>query len=119
MVKRLVATLTVAVALLLVVGGLGPAEARHGFGGWHGGHHFGGARFFAGRSFGARHFGHFRHGRHFGRSFFIGAPLVYGAYAYGPYYYGSGCYWLKRRALITGSPYWWHRYNACRYDYGY
>jgi hypothetical protein len=37
-----------------------------------------------------------------------------------PYYYADGCYWLKRRALYTGSPYWWNRYYACRsgyYDY--
>lgn len=27
---------------------------------------------------------------------------------------GGGCYWLKRRALDTGSRYWWHRYNECR-----
>ncbi|MEW5962780.1 MAG: hypothetical protein AB1749_04400 [Pseudomonadota bacterium] len=37
-----------------------------------------------------------------------------------PYYYssyGSSCYWLKRRALRTGSRYWWRRYNACRYGW--
>ncbi len=27
---------------------------------------------------------------------------------------GGGCYWLKRRALNSGSRYWWHRYNECR-----
>ena len=27
---------------------------------------------------------------------------------------GGGCYWLKRRALDTGSRYWWHRYHECR-----
>ena len=26
----------------------------------------------------------------------------------------DGCYWLKRRALNTGSRYWWHRYHECR-----
>ncbi len=26
---------------------------------------------------------------------------------------GDGCYWLKRRAVFTGRPYWWHRYNEC------
>ena len=25
-----------------------------------------------------------------------------------------GCYWLKRRALNSGSRYWWHRYHECR-----
>ena len=27
----------------------------------------------------------------------------------------NSCYWLKRRALNTGSRYWWHRYQECRY----
>ena len=26
----------------------------------------------------------------------------------------DGCYWLKRRALNSGSHYWWHRYQDCR-----
>ena len=36
-------------------------------------------------------------------------------WAYGPSYYayGDDCLWLRRQALITGSPYWWNRYNAC------
>ena len=34
-----------------------------------------------------------------------------GAYAYG---YG-GCAWLRQQALITGSAYWWQRYNSCIY----
>jgi hypothetical protein len=46
------------------------------------------------------------HGLHFHRRHFI-APVVLGAG------YGTGCYWLKRRAIATGSPYWWDRYNAC------
>ena len=36
-----------------------------------------------------------------------------------PYYYDDGCYWLRRRALYTGSPYWWNQYHACQYGYGY
>lgn len=44
------------------------------------------------------------------------APFIgYGAYNYG--YYGDGCQWLKRRAIYTGSGYWWRRYEACRYGY--
>jgi len=39
------------------------------------------------------------------RAFFVGAP-VYGYYA--------GCAWLRHRALLTGSPYWWQRYRWCR-----
>jgi hypothetical protein len=41
-------------------------------------------------------------------------------WVYGPDYtaYGNDCYWLRRQAIITGSPYWWDRYNACvGYDY--
>jgi hypothetical protein len=57
------------------------------------------------------HVGHFRH-RHFGhfhrRGFVIGAPVFYG------YGYGGGCGWLRHRAVVTGSPYWWHRYRLCR-----
>jgi hypothetical protein len=38
------------------------------------------------------------------RAFFVGVP-VYGYYA--------GCAWLRHRALVTGSPYWWQRYHWC------
>jgi hypothetical protein len=32
--------------------------------------------------------------------------------------YGNDCYWLRRQAIATGSPYWWSRYNQCiGYDY--
>jgi len=64
-----------------------------GWGHHHGFHRFGG--------FHHRHFGH--------RGFFIGAP-VYG-YGYG---YGDGCGWLRHRAVVTGSAYWWRRYRWCR-----
>jgi hypothetical protein len=56
------------------------------------------------------------HGRHFhARPHFFRARYIAPVYAY-TYYdgYGDGCYWMKRRALHTGSPYWWHRYRACR-----
>ena len=29
------------------------------------------------------------------------------------YYTSNDCWWLRRQALITGSPYWWRRYNYC------
>jgi hypothetical protein len=29
------------------------------------------------------------------------------------YYAYNDCWWLRRQARITGSPYWWHRYNYC------
>ena len=60
------------------------------------------------------HLSHFDHGRHFdhhdhfdhrrfvrNRFFFAGGGW--------PYYYDYGydCWWLRRQAVITGSPYWW------------
>jgi hypothetical protein len=38
-----------------------------------------------------------------------------GIWAYGPGYYAYNE--LRRQAIITGDPYWWNRYNACRYGY--
>ncbi len=42
-------------------------------------------------------------------------------YGYAPYvvgaYYGGRCTWLRRRAYLTGSPYWWSRYYSCRNYY--
>lgn len=36
-------------------------------------------------------------------------------------YIGGGprCSWLRRRAIITGSYYWWRRYRACRAGWWY
>jgi hypothetical protein len=50
---------------------------------------------------------HFHH-RHYGR--YIGSGLVI-AGAYGA---SRSCYWMKVRAINTGSDYWWDRYNECR-----
>ena len=88
--------------------------------------HFGGARahfrgVYPGGGYGFR-------GRRFygGPNFVVGAPyrrpyrrfygVGYGAYpyAYGGPHYGRGCYWLKVRAIETGDPYWWDRYEDCR-----
>ena len=60
-----------------------------------------GGRHYHHRPFRHRHFGHFHR-----RGFVIGAPI----YAYSD----GGCAWLRHRALVTGSPYWWHRYRLCR-----
>jgi hypothetical protein len=51
--------------------------------------------------------------RHYGRYLYpgIGLGLAYGAYA------GDECGWLYRRARATGSPYWWQRFEECRYSY--
>lgn len=29
-------------------------------------------------------------------------------------YYGRRCTWLRHRARVTGSRYWWRRYRRCR-----
>jgi uncharacterized membrane protein len=112
-----------ALALVLMAATFDAAEAGRRGGGFRigGGHSFA-PRAFSGRSFGPSRFvgrprfagpGHFRHHhrhRHIGRGFAIGVPLAYGAYAYS---YGSGCRWLRYRAIETDSPYWWARYYDC------
>jgi hypothetical protein len=50
----------------------------------------------------------FEHRRHFRQGFRHGPVLYFGTG------HNNGCYWLKRRAINTGSRYWWHRYNECR-----
>jgi hypothetical protein len=58
------------------------------------------------------HFDHFDHHHHFNNRFVaVGFGWWPGYYDYG-YGYG-GCGWLYRRAVVTGSPYWWDRYYAC------
>lgn len=49
---------------------------------------------------------HHRRGwhRHSGFRFYLGPRR----------YYGSGCGWLRHRAAVTGSSYWWRRYRHCR-----
>jgi hypothetical protein len=51
---------------------------------------------------------HHRHHRHFN-------GFGYGFYAYPAYSYyaDDSCYWLKVRAMRTGSRYWWNRYYEC------
>lgn len=71
---------------VLLVGG-GHHGGGHGGGGHHGGHH-----------------GH--RGGYWGPG--------YGFVIGGPVYNGSGCGWLRRRAIDTGSRYWWRRYRDCR-----
>ena len=84
----------------------------------HGGPHFGhGPRFHGPRFHGPRvygHRGHFRH-RHWGPRFW--GPRYWGGPSIYLYSGHRGCYWLKRRAINTGSSYWWRRYNACRFGW--
>jgi hypothetical protein len=105
-----------ALAIVLVASTFDTAEARRGGGGggWRGGGGHYSARSFSAPRFVARsssfaRVAPFRHHRHVRRAF-VGAPLAYGAYAYS---YGSGCSWLRYRALETGSRYWWSRYYDC------
>jgi hypothetical protein len=118
-------------ALLLVSGLPDPVGAHSQSGPGHGGGYSGGGNFaghFTARAYtgGPRfathnyrnygNYGHVHHSRHH-RRIFIGVP--YG-YSDDYYYNGAGCYWLRRRALATGSHYWWNRYEACLtgyYDY--
>lgn len=58
-----------------------------------------------------RHHGH-GHGRRFRGGYFAAAPYFYGN-SYYDYGYSGGCGWLYRRAVETGSPYWWRRYEDC------
>jgi hypothetical protein len=103
MTKRLLVLAAGAMALLAVASTFDPADARSRGGGrsFHGGH----ARAFSGHAF--------HGGRTFRRGVFVGVPLA----AYGGYYYANSCSWLRHRALVTGSGYWWSRYYACRDGY--
>jgi hypothetical protein len=49
----------------------------------------------------------FRKRRHHRALFFVGPSRDYG-------YDDYGCQWLKWKAIHTGSPYWWRRYDRCR-----
>jgi hypothetical protein len=120
--RKLFALAAGALAVLFVMSTFDAAEARNyrsgGARAFHGGGH---ARAFSGRAFrGPRGSYAYRsgggrfHHRGYGRGFAVGIPLAYGAY-----YYGSGCDWLRRRAAITGSRYWWNRYQACIDGYDY
>ena len=64
--------------------------------------------------FAERHDGDFGHSRHRHGHFVNGVWI----WDYGPGYYayddyGGNCLWLQRRAVTTGNPYWWDRYNEC------
>jgi hypothetical protein len=121
-----------------------PADARHGggggggggggrSGGWSGGG--GGSSYHGSGNMGGRSSGNFMarspsgssrpngyayrshngnrvaHGRHHRNRFFAGG--------YDYYAYSDGCYWLRQRAISSGSSYWWNRYYACADGYGY
>jgi hypothetical protein len=106
-------------------GGFRGGRAYRG-GGFRGGRAFrgrgyrrGSARRFRGGSY-RRYYGR-PYGRYYRRSYrrrYI-APYIYlGPAYYGYRYYGS-CERLRRRAIRTGSHYWWRRYRQCRRAYYY
>ncbi len=45
----------------------------------------------------------------------LGVPVGVGFVDYGYYDYGPSCYWLKKKAINTGSPFWWKKYKQCKY----
>jgi len=72
--------------------------------------HFGGRKHFRAHKHlrSARHFRahrHFRGRKHFHVHRFYGARISI----------GHSCRWLRHRAIVTGSRYWWRRYYQCRY----
>jgi len=89
---------------------MGGGHMGGGWGGGWGAHHGGGF----GPRFAAHEFHHgFNHDNfhHFhNRRVFVSSAFFFGGY---PYYGYGNCYWLKRRAIITGSRYWWSRYKDC------
>jgi hypothetical protein len=100
-------------AALVVSGSFGTADARGRGAGARGFHGAGHARDVPRRAF----HGHVHGARRFvrrgvGVGVAVGVPLAYGAYASG--YDGGGCRSLRMRAEVTGSGYWWGRYQACR-----
>ena len=99
------------------------AGRSHSFGGRHAhrgrgvhrGHVARGRGYRRGRVAGYRGYGKRRYrgrrNRRLRRYYYGYAPYVVGAY------YGGRCTWLRRRAYLTGSPYWWSRYYSCRNYY--
>ena len=143
MLKAWMAPTAAVLGALLLVGSVGAAEAYKQGGGWNGGGKFyggkmygGGPKFYGGKVYGSGpklyagkvygsgpknyyggnfYKGHKHHHHH--RYRFVGFPLAY--YGYSDYAYGdNSCYWLRRRALDSGSSYWWNRYYGCIEGYG-
>ena len=78
--------------LVVLIGGGGKHYAYKGHDHGYGDHH--------------KHYGSYGKYRRYGYSGWYGLPCI----SYG---YGSGCGWLYRNAVNTGSSYWWNRYYEC------
>ncbi len=121
MIKKFLAVFALA-AMAFVTMPSNEADARRG-GGGGGGFRAAGGGGGAFRGGG----GGFRSGRVVVRpAFRVGPRIVYGGYRRpvirrfiaGPVFIvGRRCGWLRKRAIVTGSPYWWRRYRACRLGY--
>jgi hypothetical protein len=69
----------------------------------------GGDRGWRGGDRGGRHHSHNHRHRGGGVGIYVGP-----GYGYSDYGYSDGeCAWLYRRAIRTGSGYWWRRYRDC------
>jgi len=81
----------------------------------------GGRRAYRGRG-GRRYHSYRRHRRYRHPGYvYLDTPFFYygSPYYYDRYYYDAPCRWLRRRAVRSGSRYWWRRYRRCLYRYGY
>jgi len=93
----------------------GNFKAGRGYAGknWQGGNWQGGKNWNGGKNWdhGSNWHGgsKYRHGKNY-RRFYGSNIFVYGGT--GGYY---DCNWLWRQAQVTGSPYWWQRYQECLY----
>jgi len=107
MARNLRAAAAVLLLALVLNAALHAADARRGSHGHFrkGGHHF--AIHHVRHARIAAHRRHFRIHR-FHRRHFMAARHHDGQ---------NRCAWLRHRALITGSRYWWRRYWRCRYGY--
>ena len=65
------------------------------------------------------HGGMDRHRFHHRHHHWRGPHLRYRYWGPSIRFYGgyNRCGWLRQRAVYSGSSYWWHRYNACRYGW--
>ena len=84
---------------------------------WNGGHSGWHGNNWHGHNHNHFHNDHFAHNHHF-HNRFNNRFVAVGIGGWWPGYYGygygyGGCGWLYHEALVTGSPYWWDRYNAC------
>jgi hypothetical protein len=95
-------------------GGAPSIQHRGGGGGaWRGGS--GGDRAIVRRE-GSRHFRHSNRHRSRRGHRHGGIGVYVAPYDYHYYDYDYSCEWLRRRAIETGSRYWWRRYRQCIED---